>query len=193
MSIAISKIYKEAHKEGMPISAPGIILFSLETSIVNKANKNKAYRYKVPYFTDAKLLTHDQLERINKIISEEHDLSVDYKPKKDVSLMDVSKYHLSETEYPSLENCNSKQSQKQSKKQSKKQSQQQEEEHKIEKEIEVKEKSKEEQREDIINQLEKEWNEDAKENSKEQIQNKTDNESKKMSKRDKLNKYKRHH
>ena len=71
MSIAISKIYKEAHKKGMPISSPGLIMFSLESATRDKRNTSKAYRYKIPYFTEARLLTHDQLERINKILEED--------------------------------------------------------------------------------------------------------------------------
>ena len=179
MSIAISKIYKEAHREGMPLSAPGIILYSLEASIVNTTNKNKAYKYKVPYFTDAKLLTHDQLERINRIIEEKHDLSIDSKPVKDVSIVDISKYHLDESEYPSLDSISK----------SSKDSQSHEQSH---------EQSKEEQRKDIINQLEKEWNEDVNESikneSNKQYNNKSkNNEIKKMSKRNKLNKHKQCH
>ena len=163
MSIAISKIFKEAKREGMPVSAPGIILYSLEASIIDKHNKNKAHKYKVPYFTDAKLLTHDQLERINNIIAEKHNLKVD-SINKDSSIVDISKYHLDENEYPYLSKESSKESFKESSK------------------------------EDIINKLEKEWNEDL-ECSK-IVSNKKShekNQPKRMSKYDKLNKYKQHH
>ena len=74
----------------MPLSAPGIILFSLETAIPDRKDKTKAHKYKIPYFTDAKLLTHDQLERINKIIEEKHELVNNDKPKKEVSVLDMS-------------------------------------------------------------------------------------------------------
>ena len=91
MSAVTKMIFKEARKENMPLSAPGVVLFSLESSIPDKLNKNKAYHYKRPYFTEARLLTHDQLDRINKIISEKHEIISEQKPiKKEVSVLDMS-------------------------------------------------------------------------------------------------------
>lgn len=109
MSKVISKIFREAHEKDMPLSAPGIALFTIQASTPDKFNSKKAYRYRTPYFTDVKLLTHDQLERINKIIEEKHPNS-EYSnyTKKDVSIMDLSKISQKETvkisgEFPKLE------------------------------------------------------------------------------------------
>lgn len=108
MSKVISKIFREAREKDMPMSAPGIALFSLQASTPDKFDSSKAYRYKTPYFTEVKLLTHDQLERINKIIEEKHPKS-EYSnyTKKDVSIMDLSKISQKETvkivgEFPKL-------------------------------------------------------------------------------------------
>lgn len=109
MSKVISKIFREAHEKDMPLSAPGIALFTIQASTPDKFNSKKAYRYRTPYFTDVKLLTHDQLDRINKIIEEKHPNS-EYSnyTKKDVSIMDLSKISQKETvkisgEFPKLE------------------------------------------------------------------------------------------
>ena len=109
MSKVISKIFREAHEKDMPLSAPGIALFTIQASTPDKFNSKKAYRYRTPYFTDVKLLTHDQLERINKIIDEKHPNS-EYSnyTKKDVSIMDLSKISQKEVvkisgEFPKLE------------------------------------------------------------------------------------------
>ena len=108
MSNVISKIFREAHEKDMPLSAPGIALFTIQASTTDKFDSSKAFRYKSPYFTDVKLLTHDQLERINKIIEEKHPNN-EYSnyTKKDISVMDLSKLSQKETvkivgEFPKL-------------------------------------------------------------------------------------------
>ena len=167
MSIAISKIFKEARREGMPLSAPGIILYSLETAIPDRKDKTKAHKYKIPYFTDARLLTHDQLERINKIIEEKHELVNTNKPKKEVSVLDMSS--LDSVDSPWLKQSQNKQIEEQK--------------------INNNEKTKKTSNDEWLN--ENKWlNENTLEQPKKIVQK---TEQKKMTKRDKLNKHKLSH
>ena len=190
----------------MPLSAPGIILYSLEASIADKNNKNKAYKYKIPYFTDAKLLTHDQLERINNIINEKHSIVNEYKPSKDVSITDMSKYHLSETEYPSLSTIDS--SKVQSKNKPKNNSDKfkpyipsQVQSNEIKNvDAQINKAPKQKTKDDYIKELEDEWNKDIADSNKidsnvgaQKIVEVQENKVKKMSKSSKLNKYKHSH
>ena len=88
----ISQIYELAKEKGMPISSPGLIMFSLNTKIPNKYNNHKAFIYDKPLFTEIHLLTHNQLERINKIIEEgEQKIEEPTIKKKEVSVIDFSK------------------------------------------------------------------------------------------------------
>ena len=83
------RIFQEAKNKDNPISSAGLILFTLETEIPNKYNPKKAYKYKQPNFTDIKLLTLEQLEKINEILYPEEEKNIPQK--KEVSIMDFSK------------------------------------------------------------------------------------------------------
>lgn len=90
----VSQIYELAKEQGMPISSPGLIMFSLNTKIPNKFDSHKAFIYDKPTFTEIHLLTHEQLEEINKILYKD-DNNI---KKKDISIIDFSKMPRSDSE-----------------------------------------------------------------------------------------------
>jgi len=78
------RIFQEAKNKNNPLTSAGLIMFSLETEIPNKYDSKKAYKYKQPNFTEIKLLTLEQLEKINEIINP-------IETKKEISIMDFTK------------------------------------------------------------------------------------------------------